>query len=1190
MQINEMFLKPIDRPIETVIKAADDDHLLMELEEYVVTLDIARNLQDLMAAYNDYSNANGVWISGHFGSGKSHLLKMLAHLLGDVQGSPVPRERFVEVFQENVGDQHLAAEIRRSSRVPAKSILFNVDDKADVSNKNRSDALMGVFQSVFDDARGYFAGDRAVARLESDLDQAGLFDQFKEAFEDIAGTPWLEGRESAIFMSADIDEAYARVRGREVSADILDRYEARDRLTISDFAKEVARWLDAQDNPNMRLNFFVDEIGQYIGSSTELMLNLQTIAENLNTYCRGRSFVFVTSQEALEGLIGHRTTRTGEDFSKIKDRFRTSLKLESQDVEEVVSRRLLTKTDAASNLLAGVWDDERSRLKHLFEFRDDSRSYNNYRNQAAFIDTYPFVNYQFSLFQDALIGLSVHDAFHGHHSSVGARNLLSVGQQAIGHLQPQTVGTLVSFDLMFEGVRSLLRSESFKSVRDGEKQFGADSPEARLLKVLFLVKYVDHFKATPRNLAVLLYGDVNVDVPALESEVQVALDRLVANTYIRQEGDRYAYLTNEEQDIEREIEKTNVDPGHETNALVKMLAGDVLSGQKYNYPTTGQNFPFEIRINDETKGRTAPLAVRFVTEEDPNNPTTLRVDYAGASEVLVVLDPNNRFFDDFLRWTRADQYLGRYNFRSATPSIQSIVNQKKADTHELGMVLRERLRELIASSLMLVQGREIKPRQSGEAARDRLNEGLERVVDSTYTSLPLLGGRTYSMQDIRSYLDPGNDFGFREGGAKDPISVAADDVAGYIRGVSLKGTQVTIARIVETYEGVPYGWDLLSIEAVIAYLLGQKEITLEVDGSKIPLTRAFEHLTKTTSHKTAVLKPVVDHDPRKIRDLQQFIQEYTNTPCTDTEAEILAERVKEGFDEELRFIREQQQKRDAYPFVADLDSVARRIQAARDHSEDWFLETFAGSDDAEQLLEDQEDLTGPLRGFMNSGQAKIFNDARYFVEVNGDNLKHLDEEQVQEVLQILQDPAPFRGAKDKFPKLKRTHASLLEALRTLLVEEKAEATQLVRDREKEVLDSSYYNDAALDAQAQVGPRIQRVLEQIHNARTIDAVRVEAAEFDSHGHTRLLDTLANSPKPSKQPEQPQPRGPEEPEVPEDHPKPVRPKKKVVGIQEVQKLVHWDRGPLKTEDDVNEYTDELWRQLHAALEEGKEVIVK
>ena len=87
MKINEVFVKPIDRPIETVIKAADDDHLAMELEEYVVTPDIARNIQDLMAAYNDYDNANGVWISGHFGSGKSHLLKMLAHLLGDGQGS-----------------------------------------------------------------------------------------------------------------------------------------------------------------------------------------------------------------------------------------------------------------------------------------------------------------------------------------------------------------------------------------------------------------------------------------------------------------------------------------------------------------------------------------------------------------------------------------------------------------------------------------------------------------------------------------------------------------------------------------------------------------------------------------------------------------------------------------------------------------------------------------------------------------------------------------------------------------------------------------------------------------------------------------------------------------------------------------------------------------------------------------------
>ena len=149
-QINEIFAKNIQRPIEGVIKADDNSQLSVEVDEYVLTNEAARGVVEVLEAYTNYTNANGVWISGFFGSGKSHLLKMLAHLLGDVEGQDFSRERVSESFGAKAQGAFLPALLGKADRIPAKSLLFNIDQKADVISKTDVDALLAVFQKVFD--------------------------------------------------------------------------------------------------------------------------------------------------------------------------------------------------------------------------------------------------------------------------------------------------------------------------------------------------------------------------------------------------------------------------------------------------------------------------------------------------------------------------------------------------------------------------------------------------------------------------------------------------------------------------------------------------------------------------------------------------------------------------------------------------------------------------------------------------------------------------------------------------------------------------------------------------------------------------------------------------------------------------------------------------------------------------------
>jgi len=127
MQLNEIFEKPVNRPIEGVIKADDEASLLLEVEEYVLTNEAAKRLESFLDAYTKYQGANGVWVSGFFGSGKSHLLKILALLL---ENRSINGTTALDLFLPKCKDNEiLRGDLKRAVAIPSKSILFNIDQK-----------------------------------------------------------------------------------------------------------------------------------------------------------------------------------------------------------------------------------------------------------------------------------------------------------------------------------------------------------------------------------------------------------------------------------------------------------------------------------------------------------------------------------------------------------------------------------------------------------------------------------------------------------------------------------------------------------------------------------------------------------------------------------------------------------------------------------------------------------------------------------------------------------------------------------------------------------------------------------------------------------------------------------------------------------------------------------------------------
>ena len=154
-------------------------------------------------------------------------------------------------------------------------------------------------------------------------------------------------------------------------------------------------------------------MGQYMGSDGNLLLNLQTVVENLGIECGGRAWVIATGQEDISSIV--KESKGGRDaFSKIIGRFDTRLSLTSANVDEVIKKRLLAKTENGADKLRLLYREKNAVIKNLMTFSPDTPEKKLYANEDDFIDVYPFIPYQFKLLQEVFTGIRTHGASGKH--------------------------------------------------------------------------------------------------------------------------------------------------------------------------------------------------------------------------------------------------------------------------------------------------------------------------------------------------------------------------------------------------------------------------------------------------------------------------------------------------------------------------------------------------------------------------------------------------------------------------------------------------------------------------------------------------------------------------------------------------------------------------------------------------------
>ena len=1099
MQLQYIYKADINRDINGVIKVAQNDErsIEQELREYIITRELRKHFNTFLNNYEKSlhypTDKIGVWISGFFGSGKSHFLKILSYLLSN---DTVAGKKAVDYFQDKFDDPMMFAQLENCAAVSTDTILFNIDSKSPI-NKDKT-AILRVFAKVFYEYRGFYGDDLKVAKLEQFIEKNGKMDAFKSRFEEIHGDSWENSRDAFSFFEDDVVDTLTDTLDMSETAarNWFNGTETAD-ISIEQLVKEIKDYIDSKGK-GFRLLFMIDEVGQYIGSDGSLMLNLQTIVEEIGSKCGGRVWVMVTSQEAIDSI----TKISGDDFSKIQGRFNTRLSLSSSSVDEVIKKRILAKTDDAAALLSLSYNTNSAVLKNLFTFNDAVLDLKGYSGEHDFIETYPFVPYQFRLMQNVLAQIRKHGN-SGKHLSGGERSMLSGFQEAAQAIEDKDENALVPFCLFYNTVHTFLES-AIRRVIDrcqnaADSHDGIEQYDVSILKLLYLIRYVDDIKANVDNITTLMVDDIRADKINMRKEIQGSLDRLVSQNYVARNGDTYTFLTDDEQDIERDIRNTPIDSAAIVQSIAQIVFGDIYLSKKFKYDK--YDFSYDKFVDETPIGQlTGAIRLRILTvASDMYNKgeQALLMKSGVDNEAILVLSDQYPYFDDLENAAKIRKYVKTRNVAQLPEAIQHIIRGKQQQASSYEKTAKEHISSAILEAKVYVAGEYSEIKTS--SVRDKIENALSNLVESVYSKLGYIKHNFESDTELLQILTNPNKQFTLDGGTAVYNPEAVEEVEQYLELQNMKLLPTSMGDIQRRFSSIPYGWREIDIAAVICSLISIQKAAIQYGGNMIQPTD--RHLPDYLRRKTEIDKTIVKKrnivDPALIKKSREFLKEYFNTMDLPSDEDGLIVYVLDSFTAERDIFQSLLTTHYAsanYPDKALVEAGIKLCNELLSHKKDntaLLKKMVSMENDFLDLSEDMADVNAFFKN-----QKTIFDRATALLNSLSSEKEYLQAEQeatnaLAQINAIIHMPKPYKKIAE-LPNLMQTvrniYNQLLELKKQDVISEiQAAMGEIHQTAELDQKDIVTKADAALTAK-------KKAVSEAETLTQLDAMKIQIANI------------------------------------------------------------------------------------------------
>ncbi len=817
------------------------------MDEYVPTETVCRYLRDVLEVLLETRRGAAervcIWVSGFFGSGKSHFLKVLGYLLEDRElidpdGS---RHSSQEFLARKLGQEftNLLPLLRREFK--AKVLYINLLDR-DPQDPNRPTISRLVYRQLLE-SQG-LSTEFWVARWEQDLRDRGKWDEFRAWVQGKYSRAWEEERDlhpEAVLRRALpvlLPELYAEeAQAERAIADSKARFErVEPPQAVEALVEEAKRTGGAAG----RVVVLLDEVGLYIGDDVDRLTDLNRLAELVVERGQNRVLLIVTAQEAITDLVP-RLTRDRQRLSWLQDRFRLRLQLLPTEVEQVIGQRLLQKTPEGERRVRELCRQNEGALRENLALRTGW-------TEDQFVQQYPCPPYAVQVVQDVLSAMrgTVEEMRRLSGSERSMLKLVHGVLRGEGGITPgadRPLGWIVGMDLFFDAVKADLvavRSDQVRALEEIERigQGGDELSPGRVAKALFLLQQVgERYPCTPSTLASALTDHVRSDSRQRTEQVAGVLQGLKLRGWVAEtEGGRFRLLTPAEHSLEEEVHRNLPYPSEVKEEAARRLR-DMLRDFRYEHGRIRRRLAVTVEVDGGAPRERAPLHVCLFTplseigpedvrERSIRDPKAVYWVAAASGELSGTLERALALKKSLEQWAHRPTFEGSEGYREQLEREYREAVEKR---------IPDQMRQAFLQGRVFVGGVEAGP--SGASIEEVLQIHLLELARGLYTEfIDRLPRRDEECGDILRW---------RAGGSLPDIYgqldlITADQqILRDARPLSPVWAELQRRRecsgdaLVKAFEAPPFGWDPRLVRLLVATLFKMGMVRIRLQGRQI---------------------------------------------------------------------------------------------------------------------------------------------------------------------------------------------------------------------------------------------------------------------------------------------------------------------------------------------------------------------